>query len=121
MRLASKTMVDIFQQRRQGYDLTADGLTEADAEKAVHLAAKAAEAAVSKAVQAAALAGLEYMPPVGMQLDTPRVVKVKHLCTFIHVQLESLCHDDISSSGLLWKQPFVEQPILDATGILDKY
>ena len=57
----------------------ADGSAEADAEKAVRVAAKIAESAVSKAVQAAALAGLEYMPPVGMQLDTPRVPKVTSL------------------------------------------
>ncbi|KAL3139922.1 hypothetical protein ABBQ38_004212 [Trebouxia sp. C0009 RCD-2024] len=54
----------------------ADGTAEADAEKAVRAASKIAEAAVSKAVQAAALAGLEYRPPPDMQLDTPRVAKV---------------------------------------------
>jgi len=42
----------------------------------VRAASKIAEAAVSKAVQAAAMAGLEYMPPPDMQLDTPRVAKV---------------------------------------------
>ncbi len=57
--------------------MTADGPAEADAERAVRAASKIAEAAVSKAVQAAAMAGLEYMPPPNMQLDTPRVAKVK--------------------------------------------
>ncbi len=57
--------------------MTADGPAEADAERAVRAASKIAEAAVSKAVQAAAMAGLEYMPPPDMQLDTPRVAKVQ--------------------------------------------
>jgi hypothetical protein len=62
--------------RRQNFMMTADGPAEADAERAVRAASKIAEAAVSKAVQAAAMAGLEYMPPPDMQLDTPRVAKV---------------------------------------------
>ena len=64
----------------QVLNVPADGTAEADAEKAVRAAAKIAEAAVSKAVQAAALAGLEYMPPSDMQLDTPRVAKVPARC-----------------------------------------
>ncbi|DBB06539.1 TPA: hypothetical protein ACH3X1_012083 [Trebouxia sp. C0004] len=57
-------------------DDLADGSAEADAERAVRAASKIAEAAVSKAVHAAAMAGLEYMPPPDMQLDIPRVAKV---------------------------------------------
>ena len=57
--------------------MPADGTAEADAQKAVRAALRTAEAAVSKAVQAAALAGLEYRPPPDMQLDTPRVPKVQ--------------------------------------------
>lgn len=59
-----------------GLLVLADGTAEADAERAFKVASKAAEAAVSKAVQAAAAAGLEYRPPPDMQLDTPRVPKV---------------------------------------------
>lgn len=60
-----------------GSTVPADGTAEADAERAVKAASKIAEAAVSKAVQAAALAGLEYMPPTDLQLATPRVAKVQ--------------------------------------------
>ena len=65
--------------------MTADGPAEADAERAVRVASKIAEAAVSKAVQAAAMAGLEYMPPPDMQLDTPRVAKVQFYISYLHV------------------------------------
>ena len=65
--------------------MTADGPAEADAERAVRAASKIAEAAVSKAVQAAAMAGLEYMPPPDMQLDTPRVAKVQFYISCLHV------------------------------------
>ena len=64
-----------------GLLVLADGTAEADAERAVKVASKAAEAAVSKAVQAAAAAGLEYRPPPDMQLDTPRVPKVRSFYT----------------------------------------
>lgn len=69
-----------------------DGAAEADAEKAVRAASKIAEAAVSKAVQAAALAGLEYMPPPDLQLDTPRVAKV-HACLQLYAarNLQLIC------------------------------
>ena len=68
----------------------ADGTAEADAEKAVKAASRMAEAAVSKAVQAAAAAGLEYRPPPDMQLDTHRVPKVK-LPTLLVVLIMLTC------------------------------
>ena len=71
--------------------MSADGAAEADAERAVRAAAKIAEAAVSKAVQAAALAGLEYMPPSDMQLDTPRVTKVNSSVLHTRASLQHTC------------------------------
>lgn len=60
---------------------TADGTAEADAEKALRHATKAAEAAVSRAMQAAAVAGLDYTAPQDMEIDMPRVDKVEHVCS----------------------------------------
>lgn len=72
--------------------MTADGPVEADAERAVRAASKIAEAAVSKAVQAAAMAGLEYMPPPDMQLDTPRVTKVSLYIFCLACHGKTICY-----------------------------
>lgn len=54
-----------------------DGVAEAESEKALRSATKAAEAAVSKAMQAAALAGLEFTAPQDMYIEAPRTEKVQ--------------------------------------------
>ena len=69
----------------------ADGTAEATAEKAVKAASRMAEAAVSKAVQAAAAAGLEYRPPPDMQLDNPRIPKVKLSTLLIMLVMHTCC------------------------------